>query len=76
MAFRPRFVFFETPAAWWIPRIDGRWFTDSEGGLTALRDLSVLMLGDVARRAALECLDGPEVRSVAQLKFGFERESV
>lgn len=55
---RPRFDFLVTPAFWWRPRTAGRWLSDSEGSSTSFRDLSVLMEGDVARRAARECRDG------------------
>lgn len=55
---RPFLAFLETPALWWMPRIEGRLLT-SLGGWTSLRDLSVLMLGEVARRAAREWTEGP-----------------
>lgn len=57
-ALRPRLDFLVTPALWCRPRTEGRASTDSGGGLTSLSDLSVLMLGDVARRAAREWMEG------------------
>lgn len=36
----------------------GRWLWDSEGSWTDFRDLSVLMEGEVARRAAREWREG------------------
>lgn len=57
-ALRPRLDFLVTPALWCRPRTEGRASTDSGGGRTSLSDLSVLMLGDVARRAAREWMEG------------------
>lgn len=57
-ALRPRLDFLVTPALWCRPRTEGRVSTDSGGGLESFSDLSVLMLGDVARRAAREWMEG------------------
>lgn len=57
-ALRPRLDFLVTPAFWCRPRTEGRASTDSGGGRASLSDLSVLMLGDVARRAAREWMEG------------------
>lgn len=57
-ALRPRLDFLVTPAFWCRPRTEGRASTDSGGGRASLRDLSVFMLGDVARRAAREWIEG------------------
>lgn len=54
-----RFVFFVTPPAWYAARTAGRRSADSCGGLTFFSDLSVSMLGDVALRAARECIESP-----------------
>lgn len=54
-------VFLDTPAERWTSRTEGRVSEDREGGATLLRDLSVLMEGEVARRAARECLEGGTV---------------
>lgn len=64
-ALRPRLDFLVTPALWCRPRTEGRASTDSGGGRTSLSDLSVLMLGDVARRAAREWMEG--AASVCQI---------
>lgn len=53
-----------TPAEWRAARTDGRAEEEeaevdfAEGRETSLRDLSVLMEGDVARRAARERFEG------------------
>lgn len=57
-ALRPRLDFLVTPALLCMPRTEGRASADSGGGRASLRDLSVLMLGDVARRAAREWMEG------------------
>jgi hypothetical protein len=52
-----------TPALWRAARTDGLGATaaeESAGRVAFLRDLSVLMEGDVARRAARERLEGAE----------------
>lgn len=52
-----------TPALWRAARTDGRGaaLEDESGREAFLRDLSVLMEGDVARRAARERLEGAGV---------------
>lgn len=53
-----------TPALWRAARTDGRGAAveeDESGREAFLRDLSVLMEGDVARRAARERLEGAAV---------------
>lgn len=50
-----------TPAEWRAARTEGRAGSEEdfvEGRETSLRDLSVLMEGDVARRAARERFEG------------------
>ena len=64
-----RFDFLVTPLAWCAARTAGRRSTDSWGGRTIFRDLSVSMPGDVSLRAARECLDDPERRTDNQLIF-------
>jgi hypothetical protein len=68
-----------TPAEWRAARTDGlaeEEAVDSEAGREAfLRDLSVLMEGDVARRAARERFEGAGVFFVSMVFFKFEIKS-
>ena len=59
-ALRPLLLFLVTPPAWCAASTAGRWFVDSAGSWTCLRDLSVSMLGEVARLAAREWSEGAE----------------
>lgn len=72
---RTGLLFFEMPAARWTARTEGRGTLEvlRLGSGMSLRDLSVSMEGDVARRAARECFEGPGTDLVSEEIHGRTR---
>lgn len=73
---RPDLAFLVMPLAWWVASTVGRRSTDSCGSWAFLRDLSVLILGEVARRAARECIDGPGATKSERPCVSYKKEVI
>lgn len=63
------------PADRWTASTEGRFVAEDllTGREMSLRDLSVLMPGDVARRAARECFDGAAADIIVRYRYRLSR---